>query len=60
MSGVELRVWEGNIPHVYAEELLRERGGSLSPQELYAALVLAFGDARKAAVAAARRELRRG
>lgn len=55
MTGLELRVWEANIPHVHAEEALRERGGSMSPEELRRCVLLATGDELQADKAFAKR-----
>ena len=57
MTALEQAAWDANIPHAFAEELLRERGGSLSPDELYQAKLLATGDPHQAAKARAKRWL---
>jgi hypothetical protein len=43
-----LAAWLENIPAVRAEELLRDHHGELTPEQLYAALVLTGVDRRKA------------
>lgn len=57
MSAGELALWDANIPHVFAEELLRERGGDLTAEQLGQATLLATGDEVKAGRAQARRWL---
>jgi hypothetical protein len=59
MTRGERRAWEANIPRLLAEELLRERGGSLDPEQLYAALVLTGTDRRRADLERSRRALER-
>lgn len=46
-----------NMNAVWAEEVLRERGGSLSPQQLYYVTLLATGDRARADRDRARRWL---
>jgi hypothetical protein len=43
-----LAVREGNIARLEARELLRDHGGSLTPDQLLRALLLTTGDKRKA------------
>lgn len=57
MSALELKTWEGLIGRVYAEEVLRERGGSLSAVELFRVTWLATGDRGQAERARMRRAL---
>jgi hypothetical protein len=47
------------MPVLLAEELLRDRGAALSPDDLYRALVLTTGDKAKADLARSRRTLER-
>lgn len=48
MTALELKVWASLIERVHAEEILRERGGTLSAEELFRAVWLATGDRRQA------------
>lgn len=57
MTRMELQVWHANIPHVRAEEVLREHGGSLSPEQLEQATFLSTGDREEARLARIRRWL---
>lgn len=57
MSNHELRVHEENIPRLHAEEVLRDRGGSLTSDALYRVMLLAGHPQQDAALAAARRAL---
>lgn len=57
MSPAELALWDANVAHVWAEELLRERGGELTAEQLGAATLLATGDRLAADRARARRWL---
>lgn len=57
MSAREVAIWEANILPLWAEEVLRERGGSLSSGELYRMELLATGDRLRAEKARARRWL---
>lgn len=57
MSEHEQRAWEANIGAVWAEEVLRERGGSLSGDQLYHITLLATGDRKRAEKDRARRIL---
>ena len=59
MSAGELAAWEANIDVLRAEELLRDQGGSLSPEQLYAALVLTGTDRAKADYERSKRTLER-
>lgn len=58
MNALERGAWEANILPVWAEEVLRERGESLSPDELYAMELLTTGDEKAAAMAKAKRWLK--
>jgi hypothetical protein len=57
MSHGELRAWEANAAALHAEEVLRDRGGSLDPDQLRHYTLLATGDATRADKACARRWL---
>lgn len=48
---------ESNIPRLLGEEVLRERGGSLSSKDLFTAMKMAGRSERDAAIASARRAL---
>jgi hypothetical protein len=57
MTAQELRIWEGMISQCWAEETLRDKGGSLDSRSVYTLMLLATGDREQAAKAAARRAL---
>jgi hypothetical protein len=57
LSEREQAVWLANIPAVWAEEVLRERGESLSSGELYRMMRLSGADRLSAEKARARRWL---
>jgi hypothetical protein len=59
MTSVERGAWLECADTILAEEALRDRRGSMSPDELYAALVLTTGDRRAADLARSRRALER-
>ena len=51
------RAWVANIDRLWAEEVLRDRGGSLEPDQLYTITWLATGDRMAADKARSRRWL---
>lgn len=57
MTEHEVRLYDRLLPRTHAAEVLRDRGGSLSSEQLHRLMLLAGADKLEAAKAAARRAL---